>query len=436
MLDNAETPWWADPEGTEGQEGIFATLAGVPGLTLVASLRGRQRPFGLAWRDAVDIPPLGTAETRKVFLAVAGQSFEDDPRLDELVAAQDGLPLTTTLLAYLAEGEPNLAGLWRQWTQRRVALLRRGTGRQELSAAVSFDLSINSRRMTDEARRLLSLLGVLPEGIAHDDLEPLLPGTGEEAARTLRKVGLAFDEAARLRVLQPIRDHVQAAHEPSPDDLAQAVAHYGELARQLGWQIGRPGGAEASSQLLVERGNLEAMIAEGLRQYDPRPAIQAARGFGNFMRSGIGRPDLLEAAADTAGKLGEILLQANSIKGLGDIALQRSDHDTARARFEEAQSLYEQVGNVLGQANCIQGLGDFAFDRSDYVTAQARYEKALALYGGISDSYSIGQTHKRLAHNAMTDTVRRKHVQAARAAWESISRTDLVDELTSDFAKD
>jgi hypothetical protein len=124
VLDNAETPWWADPEGTEA---TLAQLAAVPGLCLVASLRGRQRPFGLAWRDPITVPPLATADNRKVFLAVAGQDFEDDPRLDDLVMAQDGLPLTTELLAYLAEGEPDLAGLWRQWTEQRVALLTPGS---------------------------------------------------------------------------------------------------------------------------------------------------------------------------------------------------------------------------------------------------------------------------------------------------------------------
>jgi hypothetical protein len=289
VLDNAETPWWADPGGTEGQEGIFATLAGVPGLALVASLRGRQRPFGLAWRDAIDVPPLPASETRKVFLAVAGQAFADDPHVDELVAAQDGLPLTTTLLAYLAEGEPDLAGLWRQWNQQRVALLRGGAGSQEVSAAVSFDLSINSDRMTDQARRLLFLLGVLPDGIAHQDLEGLLPGAGEEAARTLRKIGLAFDTAARLRVLQPIRDHLQAVHPPHPDDLGRATTHYGELAERLGQKVGGPGGAEATRRLQAERGNLDAMLRHGLAEDDPRPAIRAvASQVGWKSRTGVG----------------------------------------------------------------------------------------------------------------------------------------------------
>jgi hypothetical protein len=275
--------------------------------------------------------------------------------------AQDGLPLTTELLAYLAEGEPDLSGLWRQWTEQRVALLRREGSGADTGVEVSFDLSINSQRMTEEARRLLSLLGVLPDGIAHDDLDKLLPGAGAAAAATLRKVGLAFDEATRLRVLQPIREHVRDRHAPRPDDLDHAVAHYAGLAQRLGWQVRKAGGAKAGTRLLNERGNLEAMLTRGFQQHDPRPSIRAAAALRDIIRfSGIGTPRLLEAAAAAAGKVGDLGLQAETLFALGSIALSRSDLDGAKARYEQAQPLFEQVGRVLGQANCIKGLGDVA----------------------------------------------------------------------------
>jgi hypothetical protein len=448
----------------------------VPGLAFVASLRGRQRPFGLAWRDAIDVAPLATPEARKVFLAVAGQAFQHDPHLDLLVGAQDGLPLTTTLLAYQTEGEPSLQGLWRRWTERRVALLRRGTGRSEVSAEASFDLSITSRRMTDQARQLLSLLGVLPDGIAHDDLDALQPETGGEGAATLRKVGLAFDEGPRLRLLQPIRDHVQTAHPPPPDDLARAVAHYCGLASTLGRRVGRSGGAEASNRLLAERGNLEAMLAQGLDEENPRAAITAAIGLSEFMRySGVGTTSLLEAAASAAGQLGDATLQARvlfqlglvafdrsdidaaqahyeqaqplyeqtgnllgqaqCIKGLGEIALTRSDYDTAQARYEEAQPIYKQTGNLLGQGNCLQGFGDIALKRSDPETAQARYEEALALYQRIREPHSIGFAHRRLALVVKSKAERHRHVESARAAWASIGRSDLIEKVADRFGK-
>jgi hypothetical protein len=63
-----------------------------------------------------------------------------------------------------------------------------------LNFEVSYEISIQGPRMTDEARRLLSLLSFLPGGVAHGDLDTVFPGQGAKAATILRQVGLAFDK--------------------------------------------------------------------------------------------------------------------------------------------------------------------------------------------------------------------------------------------------
>ena len=90
---------------------------------------------------------------------------------------------------------------------------------------------------------------------------------------------------------------------------------------------------------------------------------------------------------------------------------------------------YRQVGNVLGEANCIKSLGDVALERSDRDTARQRYQEALGLYGKIPEPYSMGLTHHRLARLQPDGPERQRHAERARWLWEGIGRRDLVQGL-------
>jgi tetratricopeptide (TPR) repeat protein len=379
-------------------------------------------------------------------------------------------------MAGAAEGQPDLNGTWRRWQDERTTMLQRASATNRLlNIEVSYEISIQGPRMTGEARRLLSLLSFLPGGVAHEDLEAVFPGHGDRAAAILRQVGLAFDQDRRLRLLAPLRDYVHGAHPPPPDDQLPALLHYRGLARSNGEKAGEEGGAEAIARLTPEVANIDVAILRGLDVSAAEDVITAALSFGEFSRlTGLGTTAPLEQAAkvaqtqgaidltaqclfrlgnialqgsdhdtarthyDTARALfqhvGDLLGEANCIQSLGDIALARSDHDTARTHYDTARALYQRVGSPLGEATCIKGLGDIALACSDHDSARTHYNTSLAMYERIPETNSIGEAHRRVARIAADDE-RRRHVEAAKEAWQSIGRGDLVAELIEEFGE-
>ncbi|HEX8203742.1 MAG TPA: toll/interleukin-1 receptor domain-containing protein, partial [Isosphaeraceae bacterium] len=151
VLDNLETPWEADGAGTEA---VLDGLAAVPGLVLVASIRGAERPAG-GWRERITIERLELPAARDAFLAVAGrEKFAADPLLDDLlVTVADRVPLAVVLLAHFSEPQPNLTPVWNEWQARGPDILQRLKGDHRLlSIAFSVEVSISSPRMNDPAR--------------------------------------------------------------------------------------------------------------------------------------------------------------------------------------------------------------------------------------------------------------------------------------------
>lgn len=395
VLDNLETPWWADEEGTET---FLEKLGALPLLALMASIRGQKRPLHPDWREPIGLKPLTETDAKQVFLATAGRSFARDPLLNPLLEEIERVPLAIELLAHASQTEPDLQGMWKSWQQKRTALLRRGEGTSRLSSVeFSYELSIGSRKMTPLALRLLGLLALLPGGLEREDLNELPEELDPfSAARTLREVGLAHDEGQRLRMLAPLREYVSRHHPPQASDLDAIIDHYVDMATRLGRRVGWEGGGDASRRLADEVANLDSMIERALNREDPLRALEAAKALAEFIRkSGLGSPRILAVAREAA----------------------------------------HRVGEVLGEAHCIRCLGDIALARSEHEEARKRYDGALKLYTRVAEPYSMGMTHRKLARMANSPAERLQHILAARAAWARIKRDDLLQALTDEFGE-
>lgn len=375
VLDNLETPWEGELSATEA---LLGELAQIPGLRIVVSVRGGHKPAGVAWSKAIQLAPLSLEMAGVLFDAIAPE-HTGDARVRPLLAKLGGVPLAIVLLARTAEGD-DLGNLAADWWARRTALLERHRAEPDRlsSWAVSVELSLASKRMTPEARRLGALLAALPGGIAVLDLEAVFAG-GRGAARVLSQVGLGFFEGGRLQMLPPIREHMLLVHPVAVADLDGAIAHYGRLARQLALEMGKDPAAAGLARLAPEAPNMSAMSVAAARKGEYESALEELMYAMHEIDSTLADLLAMHQADPTLAERYEAVLrgyeqlirdfkwvgrimrdpaacigyEATCILKVGDVALAKSEYENAYSRYEEALQLYKQVNDVLGEARAI-----------------------------------------------------------------------------------
>lgn len=374
-LDNAERLWRV--EGSRFAD-FLATVADIKNVALVVSFRGFGLPLGVPWQDSIQLDRLKNDAARKTFLATARKSaFEDDPDLAELLKELDGVPLALVLVASLAPRYENLGKVLELWRQHKLPL-------PALDNAMA--VSADPAALHSDAKRLLSLLGILPVGVAQSDLEALLPGCGSRAQNDLLELGLAFQEHDRLRVFVPVREYVVRNFSPQQEDRDRAIAHYLDLASQFGKRLGTNEGAEVLQQLGAETGNIESILLLGLEQPDPTAAINAAQNLAaTILYSGQGTSRILEKACTVAERRGDTLSQAHCYRRLGDIAMVRASLSHATQRYEQARVLYEKQRKPVLAAECTQSLAEIALTHSEYDVAAKRLAQALEVFRSMNE---------------------------------------------------
>ncbi|KAJ6549147.1 P-loop containing nucleoside triphosphate hydrolase protein, partial [Mycena vulgaris] len=218
ILDNFETPW--EPTSSRpGVEEFLSLLTDVPHVALIITMRGAERPSRVKWTRPFLQPlqPLDDEATLKTFLDIADNDYERGT-IRELLNLTGNLPLAVSLIANVVVYEGCDATLLR-WRTERTRVLSDGYDKKS-SLDISIMLSFTSARMTAEAQELLSILSLLPDGLSDADLtQSNLPIENILSAKaTLIRTSLAYTgRNHRLLALVPIREHIRAAHPPSPE---------------------------------------------------------------------------------------------------------------------------------------------------------------------------------------------------------------------------
>ena len=395
VLDDLDVPLEKDPANVRD---LLQRLTAIPGVAVVATARASSaRPEGFY---VATVKPLDEGAAREAFCAIAGEARRADPGLSFALPLASGNPLAIALLARAA-GDGPLDLAVRAWHQKQNELLMREDGPEEASAIeIAVALALASGRLSDEARRLVPLFAVLPNGVRSDDLAAFAASGTADAGVALAALGLVEDASGRYRLRRAVREIV-ASQRPSADDSAKATQRYTGLALSNGPNVGWSAGDASSVRLAADSNNIEAMILRGFEGPHRIACIDASVALATFIgASGHCTPRVVERARDAAREGGDKLGEADCTQALGDIALARGEVDEARARYLDALPIFHQARAGLSIAACLMRLGDIALERHEYDEARLRYADATPFYRHIGDKLGEANCLRNLAEIA------------------------------------
>ncbi|KAJ7339215.1 P-loop containing nucleoside triphosphate hydrolase protein, partial [Mycena albidolilacea] len=225
ILDELEALW--EPTSCRDEiEELLSLLTGVENLALMARA---EHPAKVQWTRPFlrALQPLDQQAARLTFTDIAdgGHNVEE---VDQILSLTDNMPLAISLLAHLADTE-GCSNVLSHWETEKTSLISEGFDkRSNLDLSISLSLSSPQIRLLPQSQELLSLLSMLPDGLADIDLiQSKLPLDNILKCKTaLKSTALAYsDEHKRLKVLMPIREYLQQ-YQPPRDHLVQSVFQY------------------------------------------------------------------------------------------------------------------------------------------------------------------------------------------------------------------
>ncbi|KZV84916.1 hypothetical protein EXIGLDRAFT_753568 [Exidia glandulosa HHB12029] len=372
VLDNFESVWDTDVRA-EAEE-VLDFLASLPRVSLIVTMRGAERPQGVAWSLPL-LPPLARLDDSsalQLFLSISDMA-ENDGELTTLLAHLDNVPLALVLMASLAQYE-SLSELHTRWGTLKTAMLSRGhtfggaCGGEHSDRLSSLDasimLSLSSPRMTRQptATLLLSLLSLLPKGIHEAELHIWASaseacGTASvQALSTLLQTSLASrTQTGHLSVLAPIREYMLAYHTPSQSALSSLYKYHFEIAKML--RDARSTDPAIIMAVAPEIDNIYSCIYHALaHEEDPGPALDAAHAVLSLIPLlGVGSPALLPRALELATGV----LRADLLLLWGIMASGSAMHGSPQVLWTQALELYKAENHAKGVVNATTRLADF-----------------------------------------------------------------------------
>ncbi|KAJ6509627.1 P-loop containing nucleoside triphosphate hydrolase protein, partial [Mycena vulgaris] len=235
ILDNLETSWEL-LESRRDIEGLLSLLGDIQDLALIITMRGAVRPGNVRWTRPFLPPlePLSQDAARQTFIDIA-DDIHASSDIEKILSLTGNMPLAIDLLSHMVDTEGCTSTLNR-WEAENTSLISEGHDRRS-NLDLSISLSLSSPRITllPQAKDLLSLLSMLPDGLSDRELVksdlPIQDVLGCKAA--LLRTSLAYNELGRVKTLVPIREYMQKSSPPTPHLILPLLKQFSQLL-QLG----------------------------------------------------------------------------------------------------------------------------------------------------------------------------------------------------------
>ncbi|KAJ7105682.1 hypothetical protein C8R44DRAFT_806652 [Mycena epipterygia] len=394
VLDNMETPW--EPVDSRPRvEAFLALLAAIPHLALIITMRGAERPAQVQWSHPF-LPPLGPLPTdaaRQTFMDIT-DNVHNIQDMDKLLLLTDNMPLAVNLIAHLVDYE-GCDHVLNRWETEKTSLLSEGYDKtSNLNASIM--LSLSSSRMTSlpGGKELLSLLSILPDGLS--DIELLqsdLPITNILACKAaLLRISLAYtDHKMRLRVLVPIREHMQQLHPPS-QHLVQAIyKHFHLLLDFYNRYQGSTSAVKAVENITSNLGNIQSVLLQRLQNNssDLSDTIHCTILLNRFSRiTGRGCTTLMDRIPTVLPQPIDHRVEAAFIT---EVFASRTYYPIVdpKALFHQGQAHFHEFHDPVLESRFYIAVGNYyVYQANDIPTALQLFETSVSLCGSYGEQES------------------------------------------------
>ncbi|KAJ7286819.1 P-loop containing nucleoside triphosphate hydrolase protein [Mycena rebaudengoi] len=275
VLDNLETPWESISSQSEVEE-FLSLLTDVAHLGLMITMRGGERPTKVKWTRPFLLPldPLSTSAALQTFIDVADDAHHEDS-IKHLLEVTGNLPLAVSLISSVVSHEGCDKALSR-WKSETTHMLSDGYDQRSI-LDISIMLSFTSSRMTAGAQDLLSLLSMLPDGLADVELVQAKLGIPDVLGckSILIRTSLAFvGKDQRLKVLVPIREHTLRMH-PLTNALKQPLQQHFHDLLDLWNQFQYLNPTNIAPQISYNLGNFDSVLRDALEHFPDAQNVQS-----------------------------------------------------------------------------------------------------------------------------------------------------------------